>query len=345
MSNGESFIDKVREKFGKEVLTSTSDVTDVITTGSLALDISTGIGGLPFGRFVDIWGPDSSGKTTLALSVCKQAIMQGKKVLYIDIEQTLDNTLINALVGPHEGMFIIAKPSTGEQAFIIAEFAIESGEFSIIVFDSVGALAPEKELEDEFGDANVALAARLMTTFLRRNAFKIRINNILFLFLNQVRAKIGAFIPMFETPGGNALKHYSSLTIMLIHDKDIGIKPKVAKKSKKGKKDDDTDKSFAYGNWAKFIIKKNKVGPPHREAKFPIIWGVGIDYEMDVLEFASMLGVVNTKGPYDVFEDETVGLGKVKAVAKLKQDKELLTRIINKCYETIQMRSLPAADD
>jgi recombination protein RecA len=327
MTKEKSFLDAIREKFGEKVFTSTSDVTDVISTGSISLDASTGVGGFPLGRFISIFGPDSSGKTTLSLSVSKQALLQGKRVLFIDIEQTLDNSLIQSILGDlaSNNNFVVAKPKTAEQAFNIAEEAINSNEFSIIIFDSVGALAPEKELEDDFGDSNVALVARLSTQFLRRNAYDVRTNNILFIFLNQVRANIGAYIKTWETPGGYAIKHYSSLTIMLTHAEDI-----LAKKS---------DKSTAFGNWSKFVIKKNKIGPPHREARFPIIWGVGIDYPRDLLEFSTMLGVVIPKGPYKAFGTELLGLGDVKALARLAEDKELLDKIVKECYNIVGIKT------
>jgi recombination protein RecA len=333
MSKEKTFVETIREKFGDKVLTSSSDVNDVVSTGSISLDISTGVGGLPLGRFISIYGPDSSGKTTLALSISRQALLKEKKILYIDVEQTLDNTLVKLVLGDtfDSEKFLVIKPETAEQAFQIAEAAIDSKEFKVIIFDSIGAMAPEKELEDDFGDANVALAARLSTTFLRRNAYNVRINNILFIFINQVRASIGTqYAKAYETPGGYAIKHYSSLSIMLTHAEDI-----YAKK---------TDKNTAYGNWVKFIIKKNKVGTPHREAKFPIIWGVGIDFYRDTLEFAKMLGIIITKGPYLVFNMETLGQGENKSLIKIRDDKELLDRIIKECYNVVGISSFVGED-
>lgn len=317
----------LQEVFGEEFFSTHVEKQEILPTGSVALDVSTGVGGFPFGRFINIYGPEASGKTTLCLTTAKEALSRGKKVLYIDIEQTLDDELVSIILGDlwKGDNFVISRPEIAEQAFLMAEHAINNKEYDVIIFDSVGALAPQKELEDDFADPHMALVARLSTTFHKRNGYLIRKNNILFIFINQVRAKIGgSFLAnAVETPGGYAMKHYSSITISLFPGKKIPEKdPKP------------------FGIHIKFTVTKNKVGPPYRSAEFPIIWGVGLDKELDVLEFANMLGVVGTRGPYKVFREETVGLGWEKSLERLKNDKELLDKIVKECYNAVGVTNL-----
>lgn len=318
-----NFIDEIIAEFGEDVLES-SRVSSVIPTSSLALNVSTGVGGFPKGRFTHIYGPDSAGKTTLGLDISKHALELGGKVLYLDVEQTLDRDLATKILGKlwKKDNFVVILPDTAENSFLIAEKAIESREFDVIILDSIGALAPEKELKDEFGDANVALVARALTTFFKRNAFKVRKADIAFIFLNQVRANIGDFFKEFEIPGGNALKHYASINISLF--------PYTAKdKQIKLKKD---NKEISIGNYIRFSVPKNKVGVPHRTAKFPIIWGEGIDPIRDIITFATELGVLSSRGPYKALGDETLGLGEEKTIERLEKDKEVLDKIIKECY-------------
>ena len=322
-----SFVESVAEEFGEEVLTASSTIRQIIPTSSLAVNISTGIGGIPKGRFTHIYGPDSAGKTTLGLDIAKHSLLHDGKVLYLDEEQTLDEGLVQNIIGDlrDDDNFVVAMPRSAEDAFVLTERAIDSGEFDLIIFDSIGALAPEKEIADAFGDPHYALVARLMTTFFKRNAFNVRINDIAFVFLNQVRANIGSFIKTFELPGGHALKHYSSLTLSLFKSEKIELK--------KGKPE------TAVGNKVKFSMPKNKVGVPHRSGTFPIIWGAGINFVRDVIDFATDLGVLSQRGPYKAFEDETLGLGILKTIELLEEDKELLDKIIEKCYNAVGVES------
>lgn len=318
-----SFVESVAEEFGEDVLTASSTIRQIIPTSSLAVNISIGIGGIPKGRFTHIHGPDSAGKTTLGLDIAKHSLIHEGKVLYLDVEQTLDEGLVTNMIGDlrNDDNFVVAMPRSAEDAFVLTERAIDSGEFDLIIFDSIGALAPEKELLDSFGDPHYALVARLMTTFFKRNAFNVRTNDIAFVFLNQVRANIGSFIKTFELPGGHALKHYSSLSISLFKGKKIELvtgKPETA-----------------FGNNVNFSIIKNKVGVPHRSGTFPIVWGEGIHPVRDVINFASDLGVLSQRGPYKAFEDETLGLGIVKTVELLEKDKELLDKITEACYNAV----------
>lgn len=325
------FWKEIEAEFGEDVLTASADILNIIPTSSTALNISTGVGGVPCGRFTHIYGPDSSGKTTLGLDISKNVIKRGQKVLYIDVEQTLEGSLVRAILGDHrtDDNFVIVMPETAEDAFVIAERAIDSGEFRAIIFDSVGALAPTKEVEDEFGDSHYALVARLLTTFFKRNAFKVRTNNIAFIFLNQVRASIGSFIKTFEMPGGYALKHYSSLMILLFKSKKIEQKVE-------GKKEKEE-----IGHHVKFSVTKNKVGVPGRSSTYPLIWGEGIHYIRDAIDFAGSLGVITGRGPYKVFEDETIGLGIDKTAEALQENQELLDKIVKMCYDVVEIVPKP----
>ncbi len=337
MAKPKNFVEEIIEEFGKDVLES-SRVDFVIPTSSLALNISTGVGGIPRGRFTHIFGPDGAGKTTLGLDISAHALRKGGKVLYLDVEQTLDRTLSKAVLGDAwEGdNFIIILPDTAENAFLMAEKAIDSDEFDVIVLDSIGALAPAKELDDDFGDAHYALVARALTTFFKRNAFKIRKKDLAFVFLNQVRANIGDFFKDIEIPGGWALKHYSSLVISLF--------PYTSEKEKIKIKDSD-GKDYAIGNPVKFSIPKNKVGIPHRSARFPIIWGTGIDRIRDIIGFASTLGVIATRGPYKAYKDDMLGQGIPKTVKYLEENEEVLDKIIEECYDLANVTPKPFSEE
>lgn len=332
MAKKKNFLDEVVEEFGQDVV-GHSELSSVIPTSSTALNISTGVGGIPLGRFTHIYGPESSGKTSLGLDIARNALMCGGKVLYLDVEQTLDRDLATRVIGEYEkdDNFIVIMPDSAENAFQIAEKAIKDGDFDCIIFDSVGALAPEKELEDQFGDPHVSLVARLLTTFFKRNAFIVRKNDIAFIFLNQVRASIGNFFKEFEMPGGWALKHYSSIMMFLI--------PLTAEKNRVTIKVDDKKKEI--GNLIKFSITKNKVGVPYRSGKIPIIWGYGVDEIRDIVGFASDLGVLQTRGPYKAFEDETLGLGEEKTIEYLQENPEVLDKIVEACYNVSEVTPKP----
>ena len=293
-------------------------VDSVISTGSLALDVSTGIGGIPRGRFSIVYGPESSGKTTLALSIAKQANLKGLKTLYIDPENGLDYDYVEALVGTIDPKdLVIVQPETAEQSFDIAEAGIKSKEFGLIIFDSVGALAAKKVKDGEFDDAHVALIAREIGQFLDRNAYQIRKSNIAFLFVNQVRAKIGPYGGGYETPGGYKLKHDSSLTIFLSKGDEI----------KQG--------TESIGVLSKFIIKKNKLARPLKTGFIYIIWGMGIDILRDVVNFAELVGTLSKGGPFYKFEGETLGKGLLETMEFLDKNPETLDKIKKLCYSKV----------
>lgn len=306
-----------------------SDEVDVIPTGSLALDVSLGIGGIPKTRFSTIWGPESSGKTSLSLSIAKQVFKMGEKTLYIDVENCLDYSYASALVGEiSPENLTIMQPETAEQAFEIAEAGIKSGIFGLVVFDSVGALAPSKVKEGEFNDSHVALVARMVGQFIARNAYQLRKNNVAFIFVNQVRAKIGRFtFGGYERPGGYALKHETSVEIFLKKAEDIKIDGEIQ------------------GILTKFTVKKNKLAPPFRTNYIPLTFGKGIDEERDVLSFAELLGVVTKKGSFYSFDGETIGQGITKASQTLKDDEKLLDKIKEMCYNTVRNKDKIEEED
>ena len=336
MTKSKTFMDEIIEEFGDDVLESTR-VEFVIPTSSLAINVSTGVGGIPRGRFTHIYGPDASGKTTLGLDIAKNTLELGGRVLYLDVEQTLDRDLAKTVLGKlwKGDNFIVILPDTAENSFIMAEKAIESKEFDVIILDSIGALAPKEELEDDFGDAHYALVARKLTTFFKRNAFKVRKTGVAFVFLNQVRANIGSFFKDFEIPGGWALKHYASINLSLF--------PFTSKKEKIKVSVDDKD--VFIGNPIKFSVTKNKVGIPHRSGRFPIIWGKGIDPIRDIIGFATALGVLVSRGPYKAFGEDTIGRGEVEIVKNLKKNKELLDKITKECYNVANVVSRPYGEE
>lgn len=290
-----------------------------ISTGSLALDISTGIGGIPLGKFTEMFGPESSGKTTIALEICNNAIYLGHRVLYLDQENTLDLDYASRIVKDfNSDKFVLLQPKLMEDTIKVAELAINSGDFNLIVLDSIGALAPKKVIEDELTDSNVALLSRFLTTFLQRNAFNVRRNGVAFLGVNQVRDKIGAYISSYETPGGHAWKHITSLRIQL------------------GRATDIEQEEVKIGINSRFTIKKNKLAPPNRTYTIPIIFGKGIDRMRDVIDFATMLGVMDKGGPYYKFEGETLASGMNKTIEYLVNNKEVLDKIVKACYNSIR---------
>ena len=313
-----SFLDQILNEFGEDVaIRKYEDGIPVISTGSLALDISTGVGGLPKGRFTELYGPEGGGKTTLLLNIAKEAVEAGEKVLYIDTENSLDYAYTEEILGKllKEDNPVFVQPQSAESSFEIAMAGIENG-FTCILFDSVAALSPQEELDKGMEKQQVGLAPRITAKFLRKVAFEARKREVAFIYSNQVRANIGSFFGGYTTPAGYALKHYTSLRIYLSKGKDI------------------EDGDEVIGNFVNFIIKKNKVGIPFRQATTNIIYGKGIDYYRDVISFASLLGVIKNRGSYFAFEDETIGNkpGVSNTALALSKDKKLLDRIVEMCY-------------
>lgn len=328
------FITKLKDKYGEASVVTTESHLEggVISTGSLSLDISLGIGGIPRGMFTEVVGPESSGKTTTCLSIVKQAIEQDLNVLYIDVERALDFRYIRAVVGEFdEDRLVLASPETAEDAFSVAEDGIDSEEFGLIILDSLGALAPQKELDDDLTDANVALLPRLLTKWLRRNSYKVKKNNIAFVFVNQVRDNIGSYVGGYVSPGGHALKHFLAVVIKFTKGQ------RITKGSGKDSK--------IIGVLTNFSIQKNKLAPPFRGATLPIIFGEGIDYLGDVLEIARRLGVVRLAGSHYKFGDDALGQGKDNAKQYLSTNKETLDKIIKMCYDIVDSVSEGVDDE
>lgn len=306
-----------------------NEIIDVIPTGSVSLDVSIGIGGIPLGRFTEIYGPESSGKTTLVLALAKNALDRGYNVLYVDPEQGVGLGIAKRVIGDiveNPERFILIQPETMEQALGICEAAVESGDFSLIILDSIGSMSPQKVKVDALEDANVSLLARRLTTWLQRNAFKVRYNQIAFVGVNQVRDAIGSYVKYLETPGGHYWKHITSLRIQLNKVDDI-------------KKDEDK-----IGIQTKFVVKKSKVGPPMRSWYFPIMFAddyAWIDKTRDVVEFAKNMGVIvceDKHGSYYYFDGQSVANGFEKTVEALRDNKELLDKVENACYNLVRSK-------
>lgn len=282
---------------------------EAIHTGSIALDMALGIGGVPKGRIVEIYGPESSGKTTLALHIVAQAQLAGGEAAFIDAEHALDPAYAAAL-GVNCDNLLISQPDTGEQALEIAEALVRSGAIDVVVVDSVAALVPRSEIEGEMGDSFVGLQARLMSQALRKLAGAISKSNCVLIFINQLREKIGVMYGNPEvTPGGRALKFYSSVRIEVRRVETI----------KTG-----TD---MIGNKTRAKVVKNKVAPPFKEAVFDIMYGEGISREGEVLDLAAKLDIVDKSGSWYSYNDTRLGQGRDNTKLLLKNNPELLEEI------------------
>lgn len=316
----------IGEDFQNLFVSVEEEVTDevkAISTGSLSLDVSTGIGGIPLGRFTELYGPEGSGKTTLALEICNNAINLGHRVSYLDPENTLDISYAKRIINNlNNETFTLIQPETMEETLMIAELAIKEGDFNLIVLDSIGSLAPKKVKEDDLTDANVALLSRLLTTFLQRNAYGVRKSNLAFLGINQVRDKIGAYMSTYETPGGHSWKHITSLRIQLSKGIDI----------------EQGDEKIGINT--RFVVKKNKLAPPNRAFTIPIIYGKGVDRLRDVISFSSMLGILEKGGPYYKFDGETLASGVNKTIEYLEEHPETLDKLIKACYNSVNNKNV-----
>lgn len=315
-----SFLESLEEKFSN-LLISDDEEHEVksIPTGSISLDYATGIGGIPIGRFTEIYGAESSGKTTLCLSIAKNAIKTGGKVLYVDAENGLDYDYVKSIISDYSrDSFVLIQPQFAEETFMLAEEGINSGEFELIVLDSIAVLASKKEAEKDFEDSSVATMSRLISKFIKRNTYAIRNSNTAFIFINQVRDKIGAYVPVLEAPGGHAIKHICSLRISL----QAGL----------GRDDRIMQEDEIIGCYSKFVIKKNKLAAPLKTYSFPIMYGKGIDFLLDLVPFAEIIGVLTRAGAYYRFEGENIGQGLNKTIEYLNEHQDTLDKILNLCY-------------
>src|SRR5271170_4578622 len=318
----EELLSSMQEKFGEGAIMKLGDVRKVdvavIPTGSFSLDLALGVGGLPRGWVVEIFGPESSGQTTLALNVVAQSQKQGGKAAFIDAEHAMDPQYA-AKLGVNVNELLISQPDSGEEALNILESLVRSGIISVSVVDSVAALTPRAELEGEMGEQHVGRQARMMGQALRKLTALASNTQTMIIFINQIRMKIGIMFGNPETtPGGRALPFAASVRI------DIRRIAQV----KKGE--------AVVGNRVKAKVVKNKVAPPFRAAEFDILFGEGISYEGDVLNAAVNHEVVRKAGSSFSFEGEKLGVGFENARAKLKEDKKLLGEIKKKTTEAIE---------
>ena len=287
----------------------------VIPTGSLALDIALGVGGVPRGRVVEIFGPEASGKTTLALHMISEAQKKGGIAGFIDAEHALDVAYARKL-GVKTDDLLISQPDTGEQALEIVEMLVRSGAIDVVAIDSVAALVPKAELEGEMGDAHMGLQARLMSQALRKLTSTISKSNTCVIFINQIRMKIGVFMGNPETTtGGNALKFYSSVRLDI---RRVGaIK----------------DGQDVIGNRTRVKVVKNKLAPPFKEVEFDIMYGEGISREGDLLDLAVEKEIVEKSGAWFSFDDERIGQGRENSKIFLKEHPEISKAIEEKLLE------------
>ena len=285
---------------------------ETISTGSLGLDIALGIGGLPKGRIVEIYGPESSGKTTLALHVLAEEQTKGGVCAFVDAEHALDPVYAKK-VGVNIDELLISQPDTGEQALEITETLVRSGAVSVVVVDSVAALTPKAELEGEMGEAQVGAQARLMSQAMRKLTSAISRSNCMVIFINQIRMKIGVMFGSPETTsGGNALKFYASVRLDI---RRIGaIK----------------DRDEVVGNTTRVKVVKNKVAPPFKQVEFDIMYGEGISKRGELIDLGVKAGVVEKSGAWYSFKDERIGQGRENAKAFLKEHPDVALAIEDK---------------
>jgi recombination protein RecA len=297
----------------------------VVSTGSLGLDIALGVGGLPRGRVVEIYGPESSGKTTLTLQVIAEMQKQAGVCAFIDAEHALDAQYAQKL-GVNLQDLLISQPDTGEQALEIVDALVRSGSVDLIVIDSVAALTPKAELEGEMGDALPGLQARLMSQALRKLTATIKKTNCMVIFINQIRMKIGVMFGSPETTtGGNALKFYASVRLDIRRIGSI-------------KKGDDI-----IGNETKVKVVKNKVAPPFKTAEFDILYGEGISREGEIIDLGVAAKIVDKSGAWYAYNGEKIGQGKDNSREFLRENPDLAREIENKIRESLDIALLPPA--
>ena len=285
---------------------------EAVSTGALSLDIALGIGGLPRGRVVEIYGPESSGKSTLAMHVVAEAQRNGGMCAYIDAEHAMDPVYAQA-IGVNVDDLLISQPDTGEQALEIADMLIRSGALDVLVIDSVAALVPRAEIEGEMGDTHVGLQARLMSQALRKLTGNLSKSRTVCVFINQLREKIGVMFGSPETtPGGRALKFYSSVRLDIRRVETI------------------KDGAEMIGNRARVKVVKNKVSPPFRQAEFDIMYGKGISREGSLLDVGVDLGIIKKSGAWFTYEGEQLGQGREKVKTFLSENPDLMIEISEK---------------
>jgi recombination protein RecA len=315
---------QIEKQFGKGSVMRLGDAAasydvETVSTGSLGLDLALGVGGLPRGRVVEVFGPEASGKTTLALQVIAEVQRGGGTAAFVDAEHALDPSYAEKL-GVNINELLVSQPDTGEQALEITDMLVRSSAVDIVVVDSVAALTPKAEIEGEMGEMQLGLQARLMSQALRKLTGNISRSNTMVLFINQIRMKIGVMFGNPETTtGGNALKFYASVRLDI---RRIGA-------IKNGEE--------VTGNMTRVKVVKNKVAPPFREAEFEIMYGQGISREGEIIELASSLGIIEKSGAWYAYKGNRIGQGKDNARAYLQSNKDVAREI----EEQVRARLLP----
>jgi len=324
-------LSQIEKQFGKGSVMRLGDhdvARDIqaVSTGSLGLDIALGIGGLPRGRVIEIYGPESSGKTTLTLQVIAEMQKTGGTAAFIDAEHALD-PVYAAKLGVDVDNLLISQPDTGEQALEIADMLVRSGSVDVVVVDSVAALTPKAEIEGEMGDSHMGLQARLMSQALRKLTANIKRTNTLVIFINQIRMKIGVMFGNPETTtGGNALKFYASVRLDIRRIGGI-------------KKGDEV-----IGNETKVKVVKNKVSPPFKEAFFDILYGEGISREGEIIELGVAHKIVDKSGAWYAYNGEKIGQGKDNAREFLKENPSIAQEIEAKIRAALGIKNLASAE-
>jgi len=325
---------QIEKQFGKGSVMRLGDGTmianiEAVSTGSIGLDVALGIGGLPKGRVVEIYGPEASGKTTLTLQVIAEAQKMGGTAAFVDAEHALDPQYAEKL-GVNVDELLVSQPDTGEQALEITDMLVRSGAVDVIVVDSVAALTPKAEIEGEMGDSHVGLQARLMSQALRKLTGNIKRSNAMVVFINQIRMKIGVMFGSPETTtGGNALKFYSSVRLDI---RRIGA-------IKKGDE--------VIGNQTRVKVVKNKVSPPFKMAEFEILYGEGISREGEIIELGVQNGLIDKAGSWYSYGSDRIGQGKENVREFLKTNPDIAVEIEQKIREKLLPKTVqaPASDD
>lgn len=326
----ESALGQIEKQYGKGSVMKLGDSAahmnvEAVPTGSLSLDIALGVGGIPKGRIVEIYGPESSGKTTVALHMVAEVQKRGGIAGFIDAEHALDPVYAKNIGVDIDNLYI-SQPDNGEQALEITETMVRSGAIDIVIVDSVAALVPKAEIEGDMGDSHVGLQARLMSQALRKLTAAISRSNCIVIFINQLREKVGIMFGNPETTtGGRALKFYSSVRLDVRRIESLKVAGEVV------------------GSRTRIKVVKNKVAPPFKEAEFDIMFGKGISREGDILDLASNENIINKSGAWFAYNDAKIGQGRENAKIYLKENPEIMEEVENKVREKFGLPVFGAA--